>query len=136
MCTLTALSVIHCTTLILQVETLQYCHLQYHFSDSTCRDTKFLAVHTIFRHCPGRKYLQNPASRWLQEMAPLWSKTAYDLDQASETADKSSKHLHQQQLSHPVHAVSHPKNLTRQHTTVSCYPCSGKHTTKDCQHQK
>ena len=65
----------------------------------------------------------------------LMFKTAYDLDQASETADKSSKHLHQQQLSHPVHAVLHPKNLTGQHTAVSCYRCSGKHATKDCQHQ-
>ena len=35
-------SAIQCTTLILQVETLQYCDLQYHFSDSTCRTQKFL----------------------------------------------------------------------------------------------
>ena len=40
MCTLTVLSVIQCTTLILQIETLQYCHLQYHFSDSTCKGHK------------------------------------------------------------------------------------------------
>ena len=74
MCTLTVLSVIQCTTLVLQIETLQYCHLQYHFQLVHVRDTKFFAVHTMFRHCPTRKYLQNPAARWLQEMAPLWSR--------------------------------------------------------------
>ena len=36
-------------------------------------------------------------------------------------------------ITHPVHAVSHPKNPTRQQTTVSCYRCGGKHATKDCQ---
>ena len=86
MCTLTVLSVIQCTTLILQVETLQYCDLQYHFSDSTCRDTKVFAVHTIFRHCPARKYIQNPAVRWLQEMAPLWSRLV------SKNADGTQKY--------------------------------------------
>jgi len=32
-----------------------------------------------------------------------------------------------------VHALSHPKNPTRQHSTVSCHRCGGKHATKDFQ---
>ena len=83
-CILAACSCIHvyidsviCDTvyhLYWQVETLQYYRFKYHFSDGTCRDTKFFAGHTIFRPCPSRKYLQNPAPRWLQEMAPLWTR--------------------------------------------------------------
>ena len=65
----------------------------------------------------------------------LTFKKAYDLAQASETAEKNSKHLHQQHPSNSVHALSRPKNPTRQHSTVSCYRCGGKHATKDCQCQ-
>ena len=62
----------------------------------------------------------------------LTFKKAFDLAQASETAEKNSKQLHQQPSPQPVHALSRPRNPTRQHNTVSCYRCGGKHATKDC----
>ena len=55
----------------------------------------------------------------------LTFKKAYDLAQASETAEKNSQDLQQQQSSQSVHALSRPKNPSRQHTTVSCHRCRG-----------
>ena len=52
MSTPTVLSMIECTVFILQVETLQYYHLYYHFSAVTCRDTKssdLILLENIFR---------------------------------------------------------------------------------------
>ena len=62
----------------------------------------------------------------------LTFKKAYDLAQASETAEKNSKDLQQQQSSHSVHALSRPKNPSRQHTTVSCHRSGGKHSASTC----
>ena len=48
----------------------------------------------------------------------LTFKKAFDLAQASETAEKNSKQLHQQPSPQAVHALSRPRNPTRQHNTV------------------
>ena len=62
----------------------------------------------------------------------LTFKKAFDLAQASETAEKNAKQLHQHPSPQPVHALSRPRNPARQHNTASCYRCGGKHATRDC----
>jgi len=62
----------------------------------------------------------------------LTFKKAVDLAQASETAEKNSKQLHQQLSPQLVYVLQCLRNPTRQHITVSYYRCSGKHAMKEC----